>query len=126
MQKNFPKYVEAVNEQCVHVMLESEELAPIDLVELRGLKIEKDAQIVIMIMNTDDSLIAHSHNARELVDSSEKKLNDIFEATPRSKIEHYMGRQKGLLTLDARRHVYGQLCMASSITWVWIQIQTLA
>ena len=43
----------------------------------------------------------------------EKKLNDPFEATPRSEIDHYMGmhvvydKQKGHLTLDARRHVYG-------------------
>jgi len=67
-----------------------------------------------MIMNTDDMLIAYSDNARELVNSFEKKLNDSFKATPRSKIEHYMGMHvlydmpKGLFTLlDTRRHVYG-------------------
>jgi len=58
-------------------------------------------------MNTDNMLIAYSENAIELVDSFKRKLNDYFEATPRSKIEHYMGmhvlydKQKGLLTLDA-------------------------
>ena len=36
-----------------------------------------------MIMNTDDMLIAYSDNARELVNSFEKKLNDSFKATPR-------------------------------------------
>jgi len=65
-----------------------------------------------MIMNTDDMLIAYSDNARELVDSFEKRLNNSFEATPRSQIQHYMGmhvlydKKKDLLTLDARRHVY--------------------
>ena len=40
-------------------------------------------------------------------------MNNSFEATPRSQIEHYMGmhvlydQDKGILTLDARRHVYG-------------------
>ena len=64
-------------------------------------------------MNTDDMLIAYSDNARDLVDSFEKKLNNSFEAAPRSQIEHYMGmhvlydQDKGILTLDARRHVYG-------------------
>jgi len=66
-----------------------------------------------MIMNTDDMLIAYSDNARDLVDSFEKKLNNSFEATQRSQIEHYMGmhvlydQQKGILILDARRHVHG-------------------
>jgi len=64
-------------------------------------------------MNTDNMLIAYSDNARDLVDCFEKKLNNSFEATPCSQIEHYMGmhvrydQQKGILTLDARRHVYG-------------------
>jgi len=64
-----------------------------------------------MIMNTDDMLIAYSDNASELVDSFEKKLNNSFEVTPRSQIEHYMGmhvlydNKKVLLILDARRHV---------------------
>ena len=94
-------------------MRESEEFAPINLDELRGLKIEKNEDIIIMIMNTDDMLIAYSDNSRELVDSFEKKLNNSSEAPPRSQIEHYVGMHilydqlKGLLTLDARRHVYG-------------------
>jgi len=87
--------------------------APINLDGLRGLKIEKNGKIIIMIMNTDDMLIAYSDNSRELVDSFEKKLNNSFEATPRSQIEHHVGMHvhydqlKGLLTLDARRHLYG-------------------
>jgi len=59
-------------------MRESEELAPIKLDELRGLEIEKNEKIIIMIMNTDDMLIAYSDNARDLVDSFEKKLNNFF------------------------------------------------
>ena len=112
MHQSYPQYVEAGNERCVYVMRKSEELAPINPDELRGLKIEKNAKIIIMIMDTDDMLIAYSDNARELVDSFEKKLNNSFEATPRFQIEHYMGmhvlydKKKGLLTLDARRHVY--------------------
>jgi len=112
MHKNYPQNVEAGNERCIYVMRESEELAPINLDELRGLKIEKNEKI-IMIMNTDDMLIAYSDNARDLVDSFQKKLNNSFEATSRSQIEHYMGmhvlydQEKGILTLDARRHVYG-------------------
>jgi len=64
-------------------------------------------------MNTDDMLIAYSDNARDLVDSFEKKLNNSFEVTPRSQIEHYMGmhvlydQEKGIPILDARRHMYG-------------------
>ena len=46
--------------------------APINLDELRGLKIEKNGKIIIMIMNTDDVLIAYSDNASDLVDSFEK------------------------------------------------------
>jgi len=113
MHKNYLQYVEAGNEQCVYVMRESKELAPINLDELRGLKIEKDEKKIIMIMNTDNMLIAYSDNVRDLVDSFEKKLNNSFEATPRSQIEHYMDmhvlyvQQEGILTLDVRRHVYG-------------------
>jgi len=113
MHKYYPQYVEAGNERCVYVMRESEELAPINLDELRGLKIEKNAKIIIVIMNTDDMLIAYSDNARDLVDFFEKKLNNFFEATPLSQIEHCMGmyvlydQDKGILTLDPRRHVYG-------------------
>ena len=57
-------------------------------------------------------LITYSDNARQLVDSFEKKLYDSFEATPRFKIEYCMGmhvlfdKQEGLLTLYTRRQVY--------------------
>jgi len=65
-----------------------------------------------MIMNTDDMPIAYSDNARDLVDSFEKTWNNSFGATPLSQIEHHMGMHilydqgKGILTLDARRHMY--------------------
>ena len=58
IHKNYPQYIEAGNERFVYVMRESEELAPINLDELRGLEIEKNRKIIIMIMNTDDMLIA--------------------------------------------------------------------
>jgi len=64
-------------------------------------------------MNTDDMLIAYSDNAIELVDSFERKLIDSFQVTSLFKIEHHIGmhvlydKQKGLLNLDAQRHVYG-------------------
>jgi len=64
-------------------MRESKEHTLIDLHDLRWLKIEKDEKIVIMIMSTDDMLIAYTDNAKELVDSIEKKLNHSFEVTPR-------------------------------------------
>jgi len=108
-------------------MRKSEELASINLDELRGLKIEENEKIIIMIMNTDYMFIAYTDNAREIVDSIEKKLNNSFEATPRFHIEHYMGmhvlydqeRAVSLQTRDAT-------CKSLSITWVWIQIRTLA
>jgi len=55
------------------------------------MKLEKDEKIIIMIMNTDNMLITYSDNARELVDSFEKKLNDSLETTPCFKIEYDMG-----------------------------------
>jgi len=76
------------------------------------LKIEKDRKIVIIIINTKDMLIAYSDKTRKLVDSFKKKLDYSFEATTRSKIEHYMDihvlydKQKGLLTLHARRWLH--------------------
>ena len=66
-----------------------------------------------MIINTDDMPIAYFENARDLFDSIAKRLNNSFAVTPRYQIENYMGmhvlydQQKGILTLDARRHVYG-------------------
>jgi len=36
-------------------------------------------------------LIAYLDNAKEPVDSFEKKLNDSFKVTPHSNIEYYMG-----------------------------------
>ena len=87
LHKHYPKYVEARNERCVYVMRGWKELALIDLDEFWGQKIEKDEKIVIMIVNTDNMLISYSDNARQLVDSFEKKLIDCFEATPRPKIE---------------------------------------
>jgi len=56
----------------VYVMRESQELAPIDLDKLRGLKLENDEKIIIMIMNTDDMLIAYSDNARSLLIPSKR------------------------------------------------------
>ena len=66
----------------------------------------------MIIINTNYMLIAYSDNTRELVDSFKKKLDYSFGATPRSKIERYMNihvlydKQKGLLTLHARRWLH--------------------
>jgi len=50
------------------------------------------------VMSTDDMLIAYSDNAKELVDSIEKKLNDSFKVTPRSNIDHYMESESNFET----------------------------
>jgi len=42
MHKNHPQHVDAGNEQYIYAIRESEELSPIDLDELHGLKIKKD------------------------------------------------------------------------------------
>jgi len=51
MHKNYNQFVEAGNERCIYVMRESGKLVPIDLVKLRGLKLEKDAKIIMISNN---------------------------------------------------------------------------
>jgi hypothetical protein len=72
-------------------------------------------KLVIVIMSTDDLLIACSKNAKAFIDHFERTLNEIFEATPCEETEYYMSmhiardRNRGLLGFDARWHVYNYI-----------------
>jgi hypothetical protein len=74
--------------------------------------LEEKEKLVIIVMNTDEMLIAYTKNAKSFVDGFKRVLNESFEATPREKAEYYMGmhivrdRDRGLLGFDAWRHVY--------------------
>ena len=63
----------------------------VDLELKRGFKLEDGERLVIVIMNTDDMLIAYTKNAKDFVDDFEQTLNRSFEATPREEAEYYMG-----------------------------------
>ena len=112
MRLKQPKFREAGNERCVYVFREGSDGNPSDLDTLRGIQLEPDEKIIILVMNTDDMLISYSENARGIVDEFELTLNEAYEATPRAPIEYYLGmhiqrdRKNRLLTLDARRHIY--------------------
>ena len=112
MKAKQPKFQEAGNERCVYVFREGSDGTPSDLSTLRGITLEPDEKIIILVMNTDDMLISYSENARAIVDEFELSLNEAYEATPRMPIEYYLGmhiqrdRKHRLLALDARRHVY--------------------
>jgi len=62
-------------------------------------------------MNTDD-LILYTDSARHSIDDLEALINTSFEATPRAPVDQFLGmhvtrdKDKGLLSIDARRHVY--------------------
>ena len=85
---------------------------PTNLDDLRGIQLDPDEKIIILVMNTDDMLISYSDNARSLVDAFELELNQSYEATPRTPLEYYLGlhvqrdRKNRVLSLDARRHGY--------------------
>ena len=112
MKLKQPKFKEAGNERCVYVFRERGDGTPSDLDTMRGIQLEPDEKIIILVMNTDDMLISYSENARGIVDEFELTLNEAYEATPRAPIEYYLGmhiqrdRKNRLLTLDARRHIY--------------------
>ena len=95
MHKNYPQYVEAGNERCVYVIRESEELALINLDELRGLKIEKNRKIIIMIMNTDDMLIAYSDNARDTAASKLTPKQERRRIRQDAKGSQFAGKRGG-------------------------------
>jgi hypothetical protein len=112
MKERAPQFKEAGNERCVYIMRVKADGTPVDLDIERGISLEKGEKLVIIVMNTDDMLIAYTKNANSFVDDFERILNEIFEATPREKVEYYMGmhivrdRERGYLGFDARRHVY--------------------
>ena len=115
MKENAPEFVEAGNERCMYIMRKRADGTRVDLELKRGFKLEDGERLVIVIMNTDDMLIAYTKNAKDFVDDFEQTLNKSFEATPREEAEYYMGmhivrdREKGLLGFDARRHVYNYI-----------------
>ena len=112
MKTSQPQFKEAGNERCVYVFREQGDGTPTDLDNLRGIQLAPDERIIILVMNTDDMLIAYSENARSLVDDFELTLNKSYEATPRVPLEYYLGlhvqrdRKSRVLSLDARRHGY--------------------
>ena len=51
-----PKFQEAGNERCVYVLREGGDGTPSDLDTLRGIQLDPDEKIIILVMNMDDSL----------------------------------------------------------------------
>ena len=112
MKDKCPQFSEAGSERCVFVSRKHADGSPIDLDELRGLTLEPNEELIILVMNTDDLLMLYTDSARHSVDDLESLINASFEATPREPVEQYLGmhvtrdKKKGLLSIDARRHVY--------------------
>ena len=112
MKDKCPQFSEAGSERCVFVSRKHADGSPIDLDELRGLTLEPNEELIILVMNTDDLLMLYTDSARRSVDDLESLINASFEATPREPVEQYLGmhvtrdKKKGLLSIDARRHVY--------------------
>ena len=94
---------------------------PVDLDIERGISLEEGGKLVIIVMNTDDMLIAYTKNAKSFVDDFERILNESFEATPREKVEYYMGmhivgtEREGTLVL-----MRDAMFLTSFGTWVGI------
>ena len=112
MRDKCPQFSEAGTERCVFVSRKHGDGSPVNLEELRGIKLEPDEELTILVMNTDDLLILYTDSARHSVDDLEALINVSFEATPRAPVDQYLGmhitrdKDKGLLSIDARRHVY--------------------
>ena len=81
MRTKQPQFKEAGNERCVYVFREQGDGTPTNLDDLRGIQLDPDEKIIILVMNTDDMLISYSDNARSLVDAFELELNQSYEAT---------------------------------------------
>ena len=54
---------------------------PVDLEDLRGISLEPDEELIILVMNTDDLLILYTDSALARVDALEKLINTSFEAS---------------------------------------------
>ena len=112
MRESAPEFKEAGNERCVYVMRMKADGEPVDLNIERGMMLEEGEKLVIIVMNTDDMLIAYTKNAKSFVDNFEHTLNKSFEATPREEVEYYMGmhiirdRERKLLGYDAHGAMY--------------------
>jgi len=112
MKERAPQFKEAGNERCVYIMRVKADGTPVDLDIERGISLEEGEKLVIIVMNTDNMLIAYTKNAKSFVDDFERILNESFEATPREKVEYCMGthivrdRERGYLGFNARHHVY--------------------
>ena len=75
----------------------------INLDQVRGLTLEPDEELIILVMDTDDLLLLYTDAARHSSDDLETWMNASFEATPRVRVEQYLGmhvtrdKEKGLL-----------------------------
>ena len=52
---------------------------PVDLDIERGISLEEGEKLVIIVMNTDNMLIAYTKNAKSFVDDFERILNESFD-----------------------------------------------
>ena len=112
VKEHLPAFKEAGSERCVYVFRQHSDGQPVDLDELRGITLEPDEELIILVMNTDDLLILYTDSALQRVNDFEQLVNQSFEATPREPVEQYLGLHVSrdalgkYLCLDARRHVY--------------------
>jgi hypothetical protein len=112
VKDNLPDFREAGTERCVYVFRQHATGKPVDLEELRGISLEPDEELVILVMNTDDLLLLYTDSALARVNNLEALINQSFDATPREPVEQYLGlhvardEDRRYLCLDARRHVY--------------------
>ena len=111
MKTSQPQFKEAGNERCVYVFREQGDGTPTDLDNLRGIQLAPDERIIILVMNTDDMLIAYSENARSLVDDFE------HDHVPRSlarSLARSRARARALafsLPLSFEVPAHGRLCL---------------
>ena len=112
LKTNAPQFKEAGSERCVFVFREHGDGTPVDLKVLRGINLEPDEKLIILVMNTDDLLILYTESATPQVDDFERLINQSFDATPRAPVDQYLGMHvarddsRQYLTLDLRRHTY--------------------
>ena len=112
VKDNLPDFREAGTERCVYVFRQHANGKPVDLEELRGISLEPDEELIILVMNTDDLLLLYTDSALARVNDLEALINKSFDATPREPVEQYLGlhvardADRHYLCLDARRHVY--------------------
>ena len=83
MKREQPQFVEAGNKRVCYVFREHADGTSVDLNTLRGLTLEPNEKLIILCMNTDDTLISYTENARHQVDEFERTLNLSYECTPR-------------------------------------------